>query len=396
MKRKAETAGLRENIVGTVVGLINNPKVHDVVFLVGEGKQPMYALKHILAKDSPVFEAMFKGAFCEALGTCSSPAEIPIPDTTPEVFLEILHFLYTGAPKDYGSLDYASEIGLWRLADKYDIEKLRSICDSGISTRMSSENLFDVVPWLHILPDHLKEKAGSVAREVFDDMWDREEILENCEEQVIDNLVDVMKEDDLAQQLLCRWAYVRDVKLDRLREKLDRLDISQISKITMLEFKTVARKKPQMIIDRWEKYLRASSISPISTTWEDFEQENQVLAVLRKKITLKSTTSRYESPRSAGFFWDGRRVSWSFHIVREGVSFSLYLGHRCSDRSKEPLYLEGLGIGLYPEGKICFFGKEAFKTSKKNWGWTKYMTEDELEKYLKTHNNMATFYIVKK
>ncbi|XP_058836298.1 BTB/POZ domain-containing protein 2-like [Topomyia yanbarensis] len=70
--------------------LINNQFMSDIVFIVGEQKQRIYAHKLFLITASEFFTTMFTGGFKEA-----SASEITLDDTDPTIFLEILRFIYS-------------------------------------------------------------------------------------------------------------------------------------------------------------------------------------------------------------------------------------------------------------------------------------------------------------
>jgi hypothetical protein len=72
-------------------GYVNNPRVHDVIFIV-EGK-PFYAHKLALSASSEAFRAMF-GSSC-AEGSTGIP-EINIPNVSRKVFEAMMMFVYTG------------------------------------------------------------------------------------------------------------------------------------------------------------------------------------------------------------------------------------------------------------------------------------------------------------
>nr|XP_029709629.1 BTB/POZ domain-containing protein 6-like [Aedes albopictus] len=71
--------------------LINNRFQSDVTFLVGKKRQPIYAHKLLLIISSEYFNVMFNGNFKE-----SNSEEIAINDVEPDIFLEILRFIYCG------------------------------------------------------------------------------------------------------------------------------------------------------------------------------------------------------------------------------------------------------------------------------------------------------------
>jgi len=66
--------------------LLNNPRMSDVRFIVGEHKAEVFAHKTILAMGSPVFEAQFFGSLSENFDTNA----IEVPDIEPDTFVLFL------------------------------------------------------------------------------------------------------------------------------------------------------------------------------------------------------------------------------------------------------------------------------------------------------------------
>ena len=90
---------------------------HDVDIQVGE--RAFTAHRFVLSARSPVFEAMFKTEMLEA-----STGRVQIDDVDSATFETFLKFLYTGTL--HADADYCE---LQRLADKYQVETLRALCD---------------------------------------------------------------------------------------------------------------------------------------------------------------------------------------------------------------------------------------------------------------------------
>jgi speckle-type POZ protein len=112
------------------------------------------AHKLILATRSEVFAAMFQHQTKE-----QSSNQITIEDVEPEVFQELLRFIYTGRV----SLDKMETMaaGLLFAADKYLLDRLKKECENYLLHHMSPDNC--VVLLLHgnrlNLAEHLKEAA---------------------------------------------------------------------------------------------------------------------------------------------------------------------------------------------------------------------------------------------
>lgn len=92
----------------------------DVIFNV-EGKY-VYAHKCVLAARCEVMAAMFGGNFVESKGKMT---EIHIPNTTEEVFLAFLEYLYT----DHSPIENNDAVSILVLADEYGQRRLVNLCE---------------------------------------------------------------------------------------------------------------------------------------------------------------------------------------------------------------------------------------------------------------------------
>ncbi|XP_057317898.1 speckle-type POZ protein B-like isoform X2 [Microplitis mediator] len=109
--------------------LYNNQINCDVTFVVGNEK--FKAHKIILSARSPVFSAMFTHKMKE-----NRDNEVAIPDIEPEIFNKLLEFIYTDDIKNL-DMDAAS---LFEAADKYQLLKLKSLCEVSLSKSASIDN----------------------------------------------------------------------------------------------------------------------------------------------------------------------------------------------------------------------------------------------------------------
>ncbi len=111
--------------------LFENMNLSDVAFNV-RGQQ-MKAHRIILATRSPVFAAMFQQPTQE-----KQTGIVDIIDVDPEVFRELLRYIYTNqVPIE--RMDVVA-IGLLAAADKYLLEKLKQACLNHLENRISPEN----------------------------------------------------------------------------------------------------------------------------------------------------------------------------------------------------------------------------------------------------------------
>ena len=106
----------------------------DVKLVTACGKV-LKAHKCIVAADSPAFAAMFKHDMIE-----NKSNTVNIPDVDHEVLKEMLRFIYMGEVEDIKKM--ASE--LFIVADKYDIQGLKSKCEKYIADNIAIENVMQI------------------------------------------------------------------------------------------------------------------------------------------------------------------------------------------------------------------------------------------------------------
>ncbi|XP_043910888.1 speckle-type POZ protein-like [Protopterus annectens] len=113
--------------------------------------QEFQAHKAILAARSPVFSAMFEHRMEEEIKN-----QFEITDVKPEIFKEMLHFIYTGMSPNLDKVAY----DLLAAADKYALERLKLMCESALSRSLSVENAAEILILAeHHSTDLLKTKA---------------------------------------------------------------------------------------------------------------------------------------------------------------------------------------------------------------------------------------------
>ncbi|KAI5002467.1 hypothetical protein ZWY2020_027117 [Hordeum vulgare] len=110
----------------------------DVTFSIGAEVFPAH--KIVLAMRSPVFKAEFYGPMGET-GT----QFIPIKDMQPDVFKALLHFIYTDSLQIVDDLE-ENDRGemvqhLLVAADRYDMERLKLLCQSILCENLDVENV---------------------------------------------------------------------------------------------------------------------------------------------------------------------------------------------------------------------------------------------------------------
>lgn len=107
----------------------------------------------ILAARSPVFAAMFQHDMRE-----SKTREVVIQDIQPEVFNDLLHFIYSG--RTQAPLNENTAQLMFMAADKYNVEDLKEDCVSFLLSQMQTTNALDLMVWAHL---HSIEKIKDAA-----------------------------------------------------------------------------------------------------------------------------------------------------------------------------------------------------------------------------------------
>jgi speckle-type POZ protein len=111
------------------------------------------AHKAILAMRSPVFAAMFQHPTKEL-----QTGEVEVDDINPNVFQEILRYLYTGLTRST-TMDVMAP-GLLAAADKYLLDELKYRCETHLIRQMSAKNCLDLLTLTTNHPaEHLKKFA---------------------------------------------------------------------------------------------------------------------------------------------------------------------------------------------------------------------------------------------
>lgn len=114
--------------------LLEDEKLTDVALAIGN--KEFRAHKAILAARSPVFAAMFEHNMKERRLN-----KVVITDVTDDVFREMLRFIYTGKVQNLPNMADT----LLAAADKYDLERLKIMCEEALCTNLSVENAATVL-----------------------------------------------------------------------------------------------------------------------------------------------------------------------------------------------------------------------------------------------------------
>ena len=97
----------------------------------------------ILGARSRVFDVMFQNGMLE-----SKTKEVAIKDIGPEIFKELLHYIYSGRISK--ELTETTSQSLLLLADMYDIADLKEECFHFLVTCTRIDNAIDLLVWVHV------------------------------------------------------------------------------------------------------------------------------------------------------------------------------------------------------------------------------------------------------
>lgn len=118
--------------------MLTHPVHADVALLVGDPPQTIYAHKYVLMARSPVFYAMFSHDMKENVS-----GEVHINDFEPVVVQELLNFIYTDSLSS--SSTEIPQHDLLRIAAKYQVPDLMSICEQSFTDNLNSDSVVAVL-----------------------------------------------------------------------------------------------------------------------------------------------------------------------------------------------------------------------------------------------------------
>jgi len=148
--------------------LLDSQALADVHFNI-KGHQ-IVAHTAIVASGSPVFSAMFEQEhFKEA-----STKAVDIEDIEPDVFQQMLRFLYAGVSPQLDEADMTEPLFL--AADKYQIELLKEQCETSLIDKMDVSNAVRrlVLAYLHSAPNLMEASLKCLIKHK-DEVWNRNE-----------------------------------------------------------------------------------------------------------------------------------------------------------------------------------------------------------------------------
>jgi len=126
------------SLISDLKPLLFKEKFSDVLFLVGENKEPIYAHKVILAASSPVLASMLyeNPDFKDDSKTNEDMLKIIIRDTKPDPFKLMLRCIYTDSAEV--TVEVVSDA--MKIATKYCVDKLHSVCAEFLEDGVNLEN----------------------------------------------------------------------------------------------------------------------------------------------------------------------------------------------------------------------------------------------------------------
>ena len=131
-KNHSLEASLQANLCEELSLFVGDVRFSDVVFYIRGREFPAH--KVILAARSPVFLSMFE----ETPGTKHvKQHRIEIKDVEPDIFHQVLKFIYTGRADHLDS----TAAPVLAVADKYGLKQLKSMCEENLILNMNSTNV---------------------------------------------------------------------------------------------------------------------------------------------------------------------------------------------------------------------------------------------------------------
>jgi hypothetical protein len=139
-------------VVKSLLGLLLHQTQCDVKFCFEDGRHVGGHIP-ILANRSPVFAAMFSHDMQE-----KKTGQVVIKDIQPEIFKEMLHYLYAGRTRI--SIVKCTAQPLFLAAEKYDIKELKDECIQFLILHIQSGNVIELIVWADLYRvEEIKEAA---------------------------------------------------------------------------------------------------------------------------------------------------------------------------------------------------------------------------------------------
>ena len=136
------SSGIKGGVLSHLAQLINSGAGSDVEFVVKGEKIPGHSII-LHGGVSPVFTAMFEHNMTE-----SSSRTVVVEDIEPNIFRQLLRFLYTGDAPEMKDENIAEL--LFVAADKYQVDKLKDLCIPVLSKAIDDENVLHFLVLAHL------------------------------------------------------------------------------------------------------------------------------------------------------------------------------------------------------------------------------------------------------
>jgi len=131
--------------------------------------------KFALSRSSKVFMAMFQHPLVE-----SKSNQVSITDFHPDTVESMVNFIYNGVPDE--DTEYDEE--LLAIADKYEIIKLKKLCESALAKTLNNSNVAETWVFANKFnASYLKEEIIKY----FGDNWSKKDELENLDTVLEEN-----------------------------------------------------------------------------------------------------------------------------------------------------------------------------------------------------------------
>jgi speckle-type POZ protein len=129
------------NLTRDLAMLLETKHDADVIFDVQRQAFPAHTI--VLATRSPVFKAQFHGPLRQQLHG-GRQQHVTIEDMEPEVFQAFLHFIYTDSTRHFTKRLTTDDKELMKhllvAADRYDVQKLKFLCETFLCKSVDVEN----------------------------------------------------------------------------------------------------------------------------------------------------------------------------------------------------------------------------------------------------------------
>ncbi|XP_075229626.1 BTB/POZ domain-containing protein 1-like [Lycorma delicatula] len=144
-----------------------------------EDEEKMYGHKLLFQIASPVFRALLSGDWAEK-------SEVEIVDEEPLAFKIMMRYIYT----DIVTLDTVeTACSVYKLADKYDLQHLKTVCKDYLLSSTTIENAFYVLEFLELYDEtELTKFAIQLVAENMNSVVRKTEFL-NCSQKILLTIV---------------------------------------------------------------------------------------------------------------------------------------------------------------------------------------------------------------